>query len=87
MVRRLYLFARAIHLIKEKPNWRVLILTYNKSLRYKLQSKLNKVASLFSEDLNNKDINIDNIEIRHFHEIKPRNFYVPRLYFFNTIFY
>lgn len=61
------LFARAIHLIKENPDWRVLILTYNKSLRYKLQSKLNKVASLFSEDLNNKDINIDNIEIRHFH--------------------
>lgn len=66
------LFARAIHLIKENPNWRVLILTYNRSLRYKLQSKLNKVASLFSEDLNNKEINIDNIEIRHFHEETKR---------------
>lgn len=61
------LLARAIHLIKENPNWRILILTYNKSLKSKLQSKLDKLASIFKDDINNRDINIDNIEIRHFH--------------------
>lgn len=62
------LLARAIHLIKENPNWKILILTYNKSLSYKLKSKLDKMAENFKNDINNRDINIDNIEVRHFHE-------------------
>lgn len=62
------LLARAIYLIKENPNWRVLILTYNKSLSYKLINRLNRLAKVFKDDVNNKDINIDNIEIRHFHD-------------------
>lgn len=61
------LLARAVHLIKENPNWKVLILTYNKSLSYKLKSKLNKMAENFKSDINNRDVNIDNIEVRHFH--------------------
>lgn len=61
------LLARAIYLIKENPDWRVLILTYNKSLSYKLRSKIDGLAEIFSNDLNNRDINIQNIEVRHFH--------------------
>ena len=37
------LLARAVHLIKENPNWKILILTYNKSLSYKLRLYLNIV--------------------------------------------
>lgn len=57
------LLSRAIHLVKENPNWKVLILTYNKSLSY----KLDKIAENFKNDINNKNVNIDNIEVRHFH--------------------
>lgn len=61
------LLSRAIYLIKENPNWKVLILTYNKSLSYKISSKINKFAEVFKNDINNKDINLENIEVRHFH--------------------
>lgn len=61
------LLSRAIHLIKENPDWRVLILTYNKSLSYKLNSKLDKIAENFKNNINNNDINLENIEIRNFH--------------------
>ena len=65
------LMARAIHLIRENPDWKILILTYNKSLRYKLQSRLDKISSRFSKDINNRDVNLENIEIRHFHGETP----------------
>lgn len=61
------LLARAIYLVKENPDWKVLILTYNKSLNYKLNNNLERLAEIFKEDINNKYINIDNIEIRTFH--------------------
>ena len=61
------LLARAIYLVKENPDWKVLILTYNKALNYKLNNNLERLAEIFKEDINNKYINIDNIEIRTFH--------------------
>lgn len=61
------LLARAVYLIKENPSWKILILTYNKSLSYKLNSKLNKMVENFKNDINNNNTNFENIEIRHFH--------------------
>lgn len=48
------LLARAIYLVKENPDWKVLILTYNKSLNYKLNNNLERLAEIFKEDINNK---------------------------------
>lgn len=66
------LMARAVHLVKENPNWNVLILTYNKSLRKKLKSNLDKLARDINNNLFHKDINIDNIEILNFHQLTYR---------------
>ena len=60
------LLSRAVYLVKEHPNWRILILTYNKSLSHKLNSQLERIAQNFKADAIN-DINIENIEIRTFH--------------------
>lgn len=62
------LLARAIHLIKENPDWKILILTYNKSLQLKLESKLNEKAKEFSNNLITKDIKLENITIKRFHQ-------------------
>lgn len=63
------LLSRAIHLIKENPNWNILIVTYNKSLKNKLNEKLDFFADKFKDDVNMKDINIENISVKHFHGI------------------
>lgn len=63
------LLARAIYLVKEQPDWKVLILTYNKSLSNKLNAQLNKMAEQFKNDVINREINIDHIEVRHFHSL------------------
>lgn len=63
------LLARAIYLVKEKPDWKVLILTYNKSLSNKLNAQLNKMAEQFRNDVINREINLDHIEIKNFHSI------------------
>lgn len=62
------LLARAIYLIKENPDWKILILTYNKSLQLKLESKLNEKAKEFSNNLITKDIKLENITIKRFHQ-------------------
>lgn len=59
------LLARAIHLIKEKPNWKVRILTYNKSLASQLEKKLDNLH----EDLELMGINYNNIKISTFHSL------------------
>ena len=66
------LLARAIYLVKENPNWKILILTYNKSLSNKLNAQLNKIAEQFKNDLFHQDINLDHIEIIHFHALTSR---------------
>ncbi|MGL4847844.1 MAG: UvrD-helicase domain-containing protein [Clostridium sp.] len=65
------LISRAVHLIRENPEWKILIVTYNKSLAYKLKEKIDKLDEKFSE---NESINIslENIEITNFHKIAYR---------------
>lgn len=57
------LIARALHMIKQNPNWEVLILTYNKSLKDKLKYKINRVA----EECKFMDIRVDRIRIKTYH--------------------
>lgn len=59
------LLARAIHLIKENPEWNIQILTYNKSLKAKLESRLDQIA----DDLKFSEIKIENISISTFHSM------------------
>lgn len=63
------LLARAIHLIKEKSDWNVLILTYNKSLRNKLRSKLDNLSQELRDNLFYRDLPINNITIETFHQL------------------
>ena len=60
------LLARAVYLIKENPDWKILILTYNKSLSHKLNSQLNQMAKNLKETGIN-ELNLDNITIKNFH--------------------
>lgn len=59
------LLARAVHLARENPDWKIKILTYNNSLADKLKSKL---ASIH-EDLDLMGVNYQNIEISTFHSL------------------
>ena len=59
------LLSRAIHLLKEKPNWKIRILTYNKPLA----SRLNKRFESMHEDLELMGINCQNITISTFHSL------------------
>lgn len=58
------LLARAIHLIRENPDWKIRVLTYNRSLATKLEQKVKSLA----ENLSFLDIHIENIEISTFHK-------------------
>ncbi|EOA3904936.1 UvrD-helicase domain-containing protein [Bacillus cytotoxicus] len=57
------LLARAIHLVREHPEWKVKILTYNKSLKAKIENKLDLLAEELSSD-----IHLENIEVSTFHK-------------------
>lgn len=50
------LLARAIYLIKENPEWKILILTYNKSLKKQLDNKLNKISDKIKEYKNSLEL-------------------------------
>jgi len=60
------LLTRAIHLIRQNPDWKTLILTYNRSLKDRLQSRMSSML----EDLSfyEKD-KLPNIEVMTFHEL------------------
>ena len=58
------LLSRSIYLAKLHPEWKILILTYNKALTSQLYIKIAKVK----EDLKVLDIFINNIEICTFHQ-------------------
>lgn len=62
------LLTRAIHLIKENPDWNIQILTYNKSLKAKLENRLDQLA----DDLKFSEIKIENISISTFHSLALR---------------
>ncbi|MDP7980336.1 UvrD-helicase domain-containing protein [Bacillus sp. WLY-B-L8] len=58
------LLARAIHLVREHPDWKIKILTYNKSLKAKIENKLNAIAA----ELAFANIRLENIDISTFHK-------------------
>jgi len=58
------LLSRAIYLAKLHPEWNVLIMTYNKSLKSQLNLKLDSIK----EELDILDISIANIEVTNFHQ-------------------
>jgi superfamily I DNA/RNA helicase len=59
------LIARAIHLLRENPDWRIAIITYNRSLKSKIELKL----KLLEEDLSLMDIDVTKIEVYTFHSL------------------
>jgi len=59
------LIARAIHLLRENPGWRIKILTYNRSLEKKISQQLLSKA----EDLQYMGIRHENIEVSTFHTL------------------
>ncbi|MDI0267243.1 3'-5' exonuclease [Clostridioides difficile] len=63
------LVTRALHLIKENPNWKVLILTYNKALQKKLQTRLDILANEIKNNRLLESLPIDNIQILRFHQL------------------
>ena len=69
------LISRAIFLLKENPNWKIKIVTYNRSLSRKISRQL---ESLYDE-LNFMGLNYENISISTFHKlaIDTSNMEVP----------
>lgn len=62
------IMARAIHLLKENPDWKIKILTYNKQLVLKLEGLKEKMLSALN-DKENRMFNLfpENISISTFH--------------------
>ena len=59
------LLSRAIHLLKEKPGWKIRILTYNKPLANRLRERFES----FYEDLDLMGVKYQNITISTFHSL------------------
>ncbi len=59
------LLSRAIHLIKENPDWNIRILTYNRSLMEKIKARVNELG----QDLELMGINYKNITVSTFHSL------------------
>ena len=57
------LIARAVHLLKQYPNWKIAIVTYNKSLTKKINSRL----EMLNDSLYMTDIDLSKIEVTTFH--------------------
>lgn len=62
------MLSRALFLLKQNPNWKILIMTYTKSLASKLRNKL----VILQEELNYWGLNSKNIEIINFHKFAMR---------------
>lgn len=72
------LISRALYLARHKKDWKILILTYNKSLKSQLQLRINNIK----EELDYIDVSLNNIEVTNFHQLamrysslSPRDFY------------
>ena len=77
------LIARAIHLLKEYPNWKIAIVTYNKSLTNKIKNRLETLnANLYLTD-----INLQNIEVTTFHSFALKIAKVPVPQYASQIFW
>lgn len=74
------LIARALHLIKENPDWKIKIVTYNNSLTNKIESTLNSIAKDIKNNMFLNDIQIQNIDITTFHKMAKHiaNVSVPK---------
>lgn len=74
------LIARALHLIKENPNWKIKIVTYNNSLTNKIESVLNSIANDIKDNIFLNDIQIQNIDVTTFHKMAKNiaNVNVPK---------
>jgi superfamily I DNA and RNA helicase len=59
------LLSRAIFLLKENPDWKIKIVTYNISLSRKINQRL---ESLY-DDLNSMGLNYENISVSTFHKL------------------
>ncbi|MGB3907930.1 MAG: UvrD-helicase domain-containing protein [Methanomethylovorans sp.] len=59
------LLARAIHLLRENPDWKVLILTYNRSLRKKIKNQIEAKR----EDLSYMGASYENLKVLTFHSL------------------
>lgn len=59
------LLARALHLLKENIGWKIKIVTYNRSLKSKIENKINK----FRRELIFNEINLNNLSISTFHQM------------------
>ncbi|HIP26384.1 MAG TPA: DUF2075 domain-containing protein [Flavobacteriaceae bacterium] len=70
------LIARAIHLLKQYPEWKIAIVTYNKSLTQKINNRL----EILNSSLYLTEINLKNIEATTFHSfaLKVANIRIPR---------
>ena len=70
------LIARAIHLLKKYPKWKIAIVTYNKSLTKKINSRL----EVLNSNLYLTDIDLSKIEVTTFHKfaLKVSGLKVPR---------
>ena len=66
------LIARAIHLIKENPTWKIQIVTYNLSLTNKIESILNEIAKDYSTSPILKNIEMGNITVNTFHSLAKK---------------
>ncbi len=70
------LIARAIHLLKQFPNWKIAIVTYNNSLTQKIENRLEKL----NQSIYLGDLELSNIEVTTFHKLalKVAKVRVPR---------
>lgn len=65
----LILITRALNLIKENPDWKIKIVTYNNSLANKIESLLNSIANDIKDNIFLNDIQIQNIDVTTFHKM------------------
>lgn len=61
--------SRAVHLIKENPDWKVAIVTFNKSLCTKLECELNRITKEISSNAFYRDVPVENITVTTFHKL------------------
>lgn len=64
------LIARAIYLIKEHPEWKIAILTYNKSLENKINEQIEAINNEFEKNkIFMGQIKINHIQVKTFHSL------------------
>ncbi|RUM70418.1 MAG: hypothetical protein DSZ07_02490 [Sulfurovum sp.] len=62
------LLSRALYLARLHKDWKILIVTYNKSLKSQLKLRIDTIK----EELDYIDVSLDNIEVTNFHQLAMR---------------